>query len=167
MTEFKKALKNFFLYGALYNTVISLPFILYAVVNSSGAAPNVCQTCGVETGAVHLAGDRLLSIMMLAFIMAAGTAVIHIAGISKTVAIITHAACFNVGFLIFMAVCGSGFSKSVIATVIFAVIYVIERVVQSAISKAIKKNSKPAAKSAKAPTKNDKNEKKLYTSQFS
>ena len=164
MTEFKKAIKNIIMYGALYYAVISLPFIIYATVSSSGSVPNVCQTCGVDVGARYLEGSALLSILFLAFVMAVGTSVIHIAGISKTVAVLTHAACFNIGFLLFMAIRGEGFTRSVVATVIFAIVYIIERAVQSAVVKATKKNAKVVQK-PNAPAK--KNEKKPYTSQFS
>jgi hypothetical protein len=164
MTEFKKALKNIIMYGALYYAVISLPFIIYATVSSSGASPSVCQTCGVDVGARYLEGSALLSVLFLAFVMAVGTSVMKIAGISKTVAVITHVGCFNIGFLLFMAIRGEGFTRSVIATVIFAIAYVIERVIQSAVVKATKRSSK-AQKKPTEPVK--KNEKKPYTSQFS
>ena len=166
MTEIKKAFKNFFLYGSLYNTIIATAFILIGLAGTSGnAVEALCPTCGIDMNALHIVAEKFLTFLLLAFFFSAGTVISRISGIPKVASVFTHAGCYIIGFLIFMAVYGYGFTKSVIATVIFAVIYVIERVLQHIIVKALKKAT--ADKNGNGKTDSPKPKKQGYTSQFS
>ena len=150
--EIKKFLKNFVLFGALYNTVISGVFILSAL-SMSPSAENMqyCTACGLPQNATFLDANRLFAILIFSFIMSLGTAIFCINGISKLLAHLSHAACFIVGFLVFLILCEMGFAKACIGTALFAIGYVIVRAIQMLIKKLIRKVSGNG--SAKAPTK--------------
>ncbi len=156
--KFLKSVKDFFSYGSIFYTAITA-FILVLVSGTPDKAP--------DTG-------RFLLILMLSFIFALGSTLYRIGSISRPLATCLHAAIYNLGFLLFMALCGMGFAGSVIGTVIFAVVYTIITVVYRLITKKIKKSensektvtvNNPAP--AKIDKKNDKNEKSEYKNLFS
>lgn len=165
MSEIKKALKNFLLYGSLYNTVITTAFILIGLAGTGASAEAFCPNCGIDMNALHIVAEKFLTFLILAFSFSLGTAISHFDGISKVASVFAHAGCYIVGFVIFMAAYGYKFAMVAIATAIFAIVYVIERVIQHFVVKACKKNS--SAKGNGGNNKPQKPQKQAYTSQFS
>lgn len=162
--EIKKFLKNFVFFGALNNTVISAFFIISAMAMSpSGEVVQYCNTCGLPQNGTFIDATRLFAILIFSFIMSVGTAIFRINGISKLLAHISHAACFIVGFLVFLVLCQQEFAKACIGTAIFAIAYVIERAIQMLIEKLLRKSK------GNAPTKMDSEKSQKnngYVSQF-
>ena len=161
--EFKKFIKNFIFFGSLNNTIISAGFLLVALaVTPVSENAQVCSACGLPQDAIFLEAGRFLAILLFSFIMSLGTAIFRINGIAKTAAHISHAACFIVGFLVFLLLCDMGFAKSCIGTAVFAIFYTIERVIQMLIAKQIGKNGNKS----NADTKQKIQKKNEYVSQF-
>ena len=152
------------MFGALYNTLISA-FFIFSALAMSPSAENVqyCVTCGLPQNGTFLDASRLFAILIFAFIMSLGTAIFYVNGIPKLLAHLAHAACFIVGFLVFMLLCQMGFAKACIGTAVFAIGYVIVRAVQMLIRKLARKSGgKSAAKKASA----EKPQKSAYVNQF-
>ena len=153
--KFLKSVKDFLCYGSIFYTAITA-FILILVSGTPDKAPDT---------------ERFLLILMLSFIFGLGSAIYRIDSISRPLATCLHAAIYNLGFLLFMALCSMGFAGSVIGTVIFAVVYTIITVVYRLISKKLKKSEsseKSVPVNNSAPVKKDKkNEKNEYKNLFS
>ena len=147
--DFKRFFKHFVSFGAIYYTIISVGFITIAAMLSQK------DTMLLEPG-------RFLSILLFAFIMGLGSALIRSPELPNVGAVCAHAGCFVGGFLIFMAVCGYDFARVMIATLIFAVIYTIVTLIINAIKKATNKSKR--AKEVKTGEKNS--HKEAYKSQF-
>lgn len=159
--KFLKAVKNFICYGSVYFTAIT-SFMLILVSDRTDKAP--------DTG-------RFLLFLMLSFIFALGSTLYRIDGISIPLAACLHAAIYNVGFLLFLALGNMGFAGSVIGTLIFAVVYTVITVVYRLISKKLNK-PRPAPKTTavdaplpekkgKKREKTNNNEKSEYKNLFS
>ena len=150
--DFKRFFKHFISFGAIYYTIISVVFITIAAMLT-------------EKGSMLLEPSRFLSILLFAFIMGLGSALIRSPEIPYVGAACAHVGCFIGGFLIFMAICGYDFTRIMIATLIFAVIYAIVTLIVNAIKKAA--NKKKNAKETKPKTNNEsKKTKEAYKSQF-
>ena len=162
--ETKKFLKNFFLFGALYNTIISA-VLIFAAISMSPSAENVqyCATCGLPQNGTFLDAGRLFAVLIFAFIMSMGTALFRINGIPKLLAHLAHAACFIVGFLVFMILCQMSFAKACIGTAVFAIGYVIVRSVQLLVLKLIRRSG---GKQTGNKPQSEKPQKSVYVNQF-
>ena len=156
--KISKAVKDFFFFGSLYYTAITSALLLLAIGNAN-KAPDT---------------ERFFLVLMLSFIFGLAAAIYRIDGMSRPLAISLHAAIYNLGFLLFMALCGMGFEKSIIGTLVFAVVYTVVTVVYRLVTKVMKKSSSAAktgsavaATTSKKEKKSDKQEKTEYKNLFS
>jgi hypothetical protein len=154
--DIKKTLKGFFSLGAIYYTVISVFIILVGMALSDGGAAKL------------LVPQQFLYLLLFCYVMALGSTLKKQASLSATVAQLLHAACYILGFMLFLILCNMKFVPVIIATAVFAIFYIVAVL----ISNAVKKKSAPApAKQntqTKTVTKKEKPKKTAeYTSQFS
>ena len=147
-----KALKNFVFFGATFYTVISTGFILIANLMSDSHA------------AILLEAEKFMYILLFSFIMSLGSTLLRIDEIGRVAAVISHAACYLIGFFVFVLLCGIKFAPAVIATVIFAVFYTVSTVVCRLISKRHQK--KPDAPKIIPEKKKQTKAENTYQSQF-
>lgn len=148
----KKFLKNILFFGSVYYTAIATALILIATWLPGDSATLI------ET-------NRFLLILLFSFIMGLGSAILRADIMNRTAASLTHAACYIIGFLLFVALGGAGFSSSVIFTLVFSIVYAVITV----IARHLLKIGTPASPATtKKPTKESKpkKEKSTYTNQF-
>ena len=150
--DIKKFLKNILFFGSVYYTSIATVLILIV-------------TCLPGDNATLIETDRFLLILLFSFMMGLGSAILRAEIMSRTAASLTHAACYIIGFLLFVALSGAGFSSSVIFTLVFSIVYVVITIIARC---ALKAKSSTACTSAKKPAKEakSKKEKSTYTNQF-
>ena len=159
--KFFKAVKDLICYGSVYFTAITTVMLLLAL-DKTNKAP--------DTG-------RFLLFLLLSFIFATGSLIYSIKSINRPLAATLHAAIYNIGFLVFMALCGMGFAKSIIGTLAFAICYTVitvtYRLIKKRVLKASEKSdtpaptSKPAKEKKTSPKKEKKEENSGYTNLFS
>ena len=133
-----KSLKDFIFYGCTYFTAIATVMLLFSLAETNKA----------------LLPDRFLLFLMLSFIFALGSTLLRIEAIPHILAVCLHAAIYNCGFLVFLAVSGMGFSKSIIGTLIFAVVYTVITVTVRLIEKSIKRTSSAKKENHASKSKN-------------
>jgi hypothetical protein len=109
--DIKRTLKGFFSLGAIYYTVISVFIMLVGMALSDGGAAKL------------LVPQQFLYLLLYCYIMALGSALKKQASLSAPVAQLLHAACYVVGFMIFLVLCNMKFVSVIIATAIFAICY--------------------------------------------
>lgn len=150
--DIKKFLKNILFFGSVYYTAIATALILIATWLPGDSATLI------ET-------NRFLLILLFSFIMGLGSAILRAGVMNRTAASLMHAACYIIGFLLFVALGGAGFSSSVIFTLVFSIVYAVITVIARHLLK-IGTPSSPAP--VKKPTKEakSKKEKSTYTNQF-
>ena len=132
--NFGKIFKSFIFFGSVIYTVISTIMIIIATATTDGQY------------AMMLDAERFLCILLFSFTLSVGSTVWRIDEISRVAATCIHAACYVLGFLIFVILCGVEFTPAVVSTVIFAVIYTVCTVIARLIAKSHKKA--PASKKA-------------------
>ena len=143
-----KSLKDFIFYGCTYYTAITVAMLI-PVLDRPDKMPDA---------------GRYMLFLMLSFIFALGSTLYRVDSINRPLAICLHAAIYNVGFLVFLAVSGMGFSSTIIGTLIFALCYTIITVVFRLIAKSMKKSN--LAKAEKSATKTSKFEKKPEKNEY-
>jgi hypothetical protein len=148
----KKALKNFVFFGSVIYTAISTGMILLGTAMTDGQYT------------MMLEADRFLCILLFSFMLSLGSTLLRVDAIPRVTAACLHAACYVLGFFIFMLLCEIKFAPAVIATAVFAVIYAICTVICRAVARSFKK-AQNAPKTDAKQVKNSKN-KKEYQSQF-
>lgn len=151
--KIKKLLMDLLFFGSIYYTVITAALILIAtlLMNNSEAL--------IET-------KRFLLILLFSFIMGIGSAILRAGIMNRTAASLTHAACYVLGFLIFVSLVSADFTTSVIFTLVFAVIYIVITLIARCLLKIGVTDEKTASKSAAPNKTNRKKEKSTYTNQF-
>ena len=149
----KKVLKNLVFYGSVYYTAITVAFILVAMMISESDSVKIIDT------------DRFLLILLFSFMMSLGSTLLQIDRIPRVAAVCLHAACYILGFFVFILLCGGQFAATVIATAVFALFYLIVTIIVNQLRKRTQKKDK--APQIISPTKKDKNNKKEYKNQFS
>ena len=151
--EIKKLLKNLLFFGSVYYTAITTVLILIATLLPDGSAALI------ET-------KRFLLILLFSFIMALGSAILRAGIMNRTAASLTHAACYILGFLLFVALGGEGFSTVVIFTLVFAIFYVAVTLIARCLLKiGTDAPKKPSTQKSESSKKNKK-AKSTYTNQF-
>ena len=151
--EIKKFLRNILFFGSVYYTAISTVLILIATLLPGDSAALI------ET-------DRFLLILLFSFIMALGSAILRAGIMNRTSASLTHAACYILGFLLFIALVSANFTTTVIFTLVFAIIYtVITLIARRLLKIGTNAPKKPSAQRSESAKKNKK-EKSTYTNQF-
>lgn len=151
--EIKKFFKNLLFFGSVYYTAITTVLILIATLLSGDSAGLI------ET-------KRFLLILLFSFIMALGSAILRAGIMNRTAASLTHAACYILGFLLFVALGGANFAMSVIFTLVFAVIYIAVTLIARLLLKIGTNNPKKPLTEKSQNTKKSKKEKSTYTNQF-
>ena len=148
----KQILKNFVFFGSVIYTVISTVMIFVAMATTDGQYSMI------------LDAERFLYILLFSFILSVGSTILRIDEISRVAAVCLHAACYVVGFFIFVLLCGIKFAPAIIATAVFAGIYSICTIICRAISKSLKKTQNSPNNSKKQAKENKNNTE--YISQF-
>ncbi len=154
--DIKKFLKDLLFFGSVYYTVITTVLMLIASLLPGDSAPLI------ET-------KRFLLVLLFSFIMGLGSAILRANVMNRTAASLTHAACYVLGFLIFVVLGDANFSTTVIFTLVFAIIYVAVTLIARNLLKIGVSNEKKLSKntaSPKASPKKSKKEKSTYTNQF-
>lgn len=154
--EIKKFLKNLLFFGSVYYTAITSVLIMIASLLPGDSAPLI------ET-------KRFLLILLFSFIMGLGSAILRANVMNRTAASAVHAACYILGFLLFVALSSMDFAVSVIFTLVFAIIYVVVTLIARKLLKIGVSNEKNFSKNtanAKPISKKNKKEKSTYTNQF-
>lgn len=148
----KKFLKNILFFGSVYYTAIATALILIATWLPGDSATLI------ET-------NRFLLILLFSFIMGLGSAILRAEIMSRAAATLTHAACYIVGFLLFVALGGAGFSSSVLFTLVFSIVYAVITLIARCL---LKIGIPTSPDTTKKPTKESKpkKEKSTYTNQF-
>ncbi|MBQ8408334.1 MAG: hypothetical protein IJY39_05660 [Clostridia bacterium] len=151
--DIKKAFKNFIFFGSVYYTVITAVILIIASAMAEEDAIKLIEI------------DRFLKVLLFSFIMSLGSTLIRIEEVGHVAAVCLHAACYIVGWLIFIILCGGSFAISAISTAVFAVVYVLVSVTIRLITG--KKGKKAAvAPSKKQASKPVKEKRGGYSSQF-
>ena len=122
-----KFLKNFVFFGSVFYTVISTGFIFIASLLSESQSAMILET------------DRFMCILLFSFIMSLGSTILRVDEINRVAAVCLHAACYILGFLVFMLLSGTKFAPAIIATAIFAVVYIVSTIICRLISRIGKK----------------------------
>jgi hypothetical protein len=100
--------------------------------------------------------------------MALGSALKKQASLSAPVAQLLHAACYVVGFMIFLVLCNMKFVSVIIATAIFAICYTVVVLIANAGKRKSAPTPAKQKPQAKTITGKEKSKKAVeYTSQFS
>ena len=149
-----KILKNFVFFGCTIYTVLSAGILIFIDLLSytESQMPDV---------------GRFLSLLAFSFILSVGSTVLRIDTINRLAACAVHAACYIIGFFIFMMLCQIQFASAIIATAVFAVFYAVITVIIRLVAKVFKKSSKSTPAPAKAKVKAAPKKENTYTSQFS
>ncbi len=154
--EIKKFLKDLLFFGSVYYTAITSVLIMIASLLPGDSAPLI------ET-------KRFLLILLFSFIMGLGSAILRANVMNRTAASAVHAACYILGFLLFVALGNANFPTTVIFTLVFAIIYVVVTLIARKLLKIGVSNEKNASKNTantKPISKKNKKEKSTYTNQF-
>lgn len=152
--QIKKFLKDLLFFGSIYYTVITTVLILIASL-----LPGNSEAL-IET-------KRFLLILLFSFIMGIGSAILRANVMNRTAASLTHAACYILGFLLFVALSNAGFTTSVIFTLAFSVIYTAITVIARAVLKIGTANVKlPSQNASNVKNGKSKKQKNTYTNQF-
>ena len=155
----KDLIKGFISRGAVIYTAGSLFVLLFSLILPESSAAKV------------LSPAPFLYFAIYAYIISLGSTLLVSGALSAPVALLIHAACYNVGFGCFLLFCGMEFAYVAIFTALFAIVYTAAVI----ISKAFK--GKPATKPTAKHTATAKNQPKAkkkkgkpqstYTSRFS
>ena len=154
--DIKNFFKNLLFFGSLYYTVITTVLMLIATLLSGDSAALI------ET-------KRFLLVLLFSFIMGVGSALLRAGIMNRTAASLAHAACYIIGFLLFVALGGANFSTTVIFTLVFAIIYVAVTLVARCLLKIGVGNEKKPENNTSSPKgkpQKSKKEKSTYTNQF-
>jgi len=154
--DIKKFFKNLLFFGSVYYTVITTVLILIASLLPGDSAPLI------ET-------KRFLLILLFSFMMGIGSALLRANVMNRTAASLTHAACYVLGFLLFVALGGANFSTTVIFTLVFAIIYVTVTLIARKLLKIGVDNEKKLSQGTSTPKgkpQKSKKQKSTYTNQF-
>jgi hypothetical protein len=152
--DIKKLFKDILFFGSLYYTAITTVLIVIASLLS-------------ESEATLIDTKRFLLTLLFSFIMGIGSAVLRADAINHAAARATHAACYILGFLLFIALGGANFSASVIGTLVFAIVYIAVTLIIKLFSISGKSKGKSANENKRPQAhKSNKKEKNTYTNQF-
>ncbi len=111
--QFKDLFKKFISHGAVIYTCGSLFIISVSMLLSDSAAAQI------------LAPKPFLCFALFSYLISLGSTLYVSGAFSASVARMIHAVCYNVGFLVFLLICGMKFVTAFIFTAVFAVIYTL------------------------------------------
>ena len=126
----KQLLKHFISRGAVIYTAGSILIMLISLAMSDTSASQILNPA------------LFLFYAIFSYILSLGSTLFVSGYFPSYVAGIIHAVCFNVGFFIFVLLCGVEFAFAIIFTLIFAVIYTICRVIGTLIRRKTQLNGK-------------------------
>lgn len=126
----KQLIKHFISRGAVIYSAGSILIMLISLAMSDTSASQILNPA------------LFLYYAIFSYILSLGSTLFVSGYFPSYVAGIIHAVCFNVGFFVFVLLCGVEFAFAIIFTLIFAVIYTICRVVGTLIRKKTKSNGK-------------------------
>ncbi|MGM9644478.1 MAG: hypothetical protein ACI3X1_05265 [Eubacteriales bacterium] len=126
-TEF---IKKFICRGAVIYTAGSILIMLISLAMSDTSASQILNPA------------LFLYYAIFSYILSLGSTLFVSGYFPSYVAGIIHAVCFNVGFFVFVLLCGVEFAFAVIFTLVFAAIYTICRVIGTLIRKKTQSNGK-------------------------
>jgi hypothetical protein len=124
----KNAIKNFLFFGSLYYTAITAVILFIAITLSHTDTVKVVEA------------NNFFKIMLFSFTMALGSAIFRIDTLPRVWARTIHAACYIIGFLIFVALCGANFALSAISTAVFGLLYVITALIVGSVKRKLPKS---------------------------
>ncbi len=175
--QYKQALKYFGAVGASFFTAIMTAICILFFIFGTNPSEETFKL---------LQPERILLVLLLSFVMSAGSTVYHYAPISKTAAICLHAAIYNAGFFAFLWATVAGYEENIgkrfvivtVGTLVLAVIYVAVTLLLRMIARTLGTPQKKSAsnvtskkeksqQSSQKPVKQKKNKKEPYESQFS
>lgn len=148
----RNILQKFIFFGSVIYTVISTGMIILAILMTDAQYSKM------------LDAKRFLYILLFSFILSLGSTLLRVEEISRVAAVCIHAACYVLGFFIFVILCGIEFAPAVIATVVFAVIYAVFTAICRLVSRSFSKAGNETKQIKKQPKEAKTNNK--YTSQF-
>ena len=126
----KQLLKHFISRGAVIYTAGSILIMLISLAMSDTSASQILDPA------------PFLFYAVFSYMLSLGST-LYISGYFPSYVVgIIHAVCFNVGFFVFVLLCGVEFAFAIIFTLIFAVIYTICRVFGTLIRKKTQSNGK-------------------------
>ena len=154
--DIKRILKGFVSLGAIYYTIISIFIMLIGLALSDGGAAKL------------LVPQQFLYLLLFCYVMALGSTLKKQASLSATVAQLLHAACYILGFMLFLILCNMKFVPVIIATAVFAIFYTVVALITNATRKKSAPTPAKQKPQTKTVTKKEKPKKTAeYTSQFS
>ena len=119
----KQLIKHFISRGAVIYTAGSILIMLISLAMSDTSASQILNPA------------LFLYYAIFSYILSLGSTLYVSGYFPSYIAGTIHAACFNVGFFVFVLLCGVEFAFAVIFTLVFAVIYTICRVIGTLICK--------------------------------
>ena len=158
----KDLFKRFISRGAVIYTAGSLFILLFSLILPESSAAKI------------LSPTPFLFFAIYAYIISLGSTLYVSGKFSSPIARLIHAACYNVGFLLFVIFCSMEFAYAAIFTAVFAIIYTASVIIAGRFKKSAKKtnaqnssNVKPInTKPVKAKNEKSKPE-STYQSRFS
>ncbi len=136
--QFKDLLKKFISHGAVIYTCGSLFIITVSLLLSDSAASQI------------LAPKPFLCFALFSYLISLGSTLYVSGAFSAPIARLIHAICYNIGFLVFLLLCGMKFVTALIFTAVFALIYTVIILIYSFTHKGNSRSLKTPA----APQKN-------------